>query len=209
MVISAVLTSSRTRSYLEIGSEPEEVKGIKQMSKQKLASKEFLLLVNGPSCGGKSTVSKILLEKYGGIFNAKGDHIKWLISDYDAATHRGVVHEMTLELVKIALVNKLSVLKEGGLFEPEKLVDIAKEHNVAFFVVNISAPKKVLDSRFLERIEAKKNGAKISNVDPKRFDELYKMYLSTKMESPLEFDSSVQAPEEIAAAIAGYIQAHI
>lgn len=200
---------SRSRSKFEIDSESEEHKIIKQMSKQKLATKEFLLLVNGPSCGGKSTVSKILLEQYGGIFNVKGDHIKWLISDYDAPTHRAVVHEMTLELVKIALSDGLSVLKEGGLFEPEKLVEIAKEHNVPFFVANISAPRQVLDSRFLERIEAKKNGAKISNVDPKRFSELYEMYLTTKMESPLEFDSSVQTPEEIANAITEYIRAHI
>lgn len=179
------------------------------MQKPKLVSKQFLLLVNGPSCGGKSTVSKILLEKYGGIFNAKGDHIKWLISDYDAPTHRGIVHEMTLELADIALLNGLSVLKEGGLFKPENLIELAKKHNAAFFVANIAAPKEALDQRFLERIEAKKNGAKISNVDPKRFGELYEMYLETKMESSLEFDSSVQAPEEIAKAISEYIKAHI
>ena len=179
------------------------------MSKPKLTTSEFLLLVNGPSCGGKSTVSKILLEKYGNIFNAKGDHIKWLISDYDAPTHRGVVHEMTIELIKIALANGLSVLKEGGLFESEKLVQIANEHNVPFFVSNISAPREVLDARFLERIESKKNGAKISNVDPKRFNELYEMYLNTKIESPLEFDSSKQSPEEIADIISDYIRTHI
>lgn len=178
------------------------------MTKQKLTQQQFFLIVNGPSCGGKSTVSKILLEQYGGIFNAKSDHIKWLISDYEATTHRAIVHEMTLGLIKTALNNGLSVLKEGG-FEPETLTQIAKDYNTPLFVANISAPRDILDKRFLERIEAKKNGAKISNVDPKRFSELCEMYLTSKMSTPLEFDSSLQSPEDISVAIAKYIQANI
>jgi predicted kinase len=179
------------------------------MTKQKLSSKQFLLIVNGPSCGGKSSVSNIIFEKYGGIFNANSDRIKWLISDYEATTHRNIVHKMTLELIKVALKEGLSILKEGGLFNPEEVVQIAKDHDIPLFIANISAPKEVLDQRFLERIEAKKNGAKISNVDPERFNELFEMYLDTKMDSPLEFDSSVQTPEQISTAITDYIQTHI
>jgi hypothetical protein len=46
----------------------------------------------------------------------------------------------------------------------------------------------------------------MANVNPKRFWELHDMYLAGKMESPLEFDSSVQSPQEIADAISRYIQ---
>lgn len=179
------------------------------MAKEKLSSKQFMLIVNGPSCGGKSATADIFFERYGGIFNAKGDHIKWLISDYDAEIYRGVVHEMTLELIEVALRNKLSVLKEGALFEPGKLVQIAKDFNVPLFVANVSAPKNILEKRFLERIEAKKKGAKIANIDPKRFWELNEMYLATKVDSPLEFDSSLRSPQEIADDISGYIQTHL
>lgn len=164
-----------------------------------------MLVLNGPSCGGKSTTADLFMERYGGIFNAKYDRIKWLISDYSPERDRDIIYEMTLEVARVALKNKLSVLKEGALFEPERLVRLAKDFNVPFFVANVSAPAKILEKRFLERIEAKKNGAKVANADPARFRELNKMYLDTKMDSPLEFDSSTQSPEEIVQAISGYM----
>ncbi len=179
------------------------------MTKEKLSPRQFLLIVNGPSCGGKSTTANLFLERYGNIFNAKYDHIKWLISDYDRRRDIDTVYEMTLEVARIALKNNLSVLKEGGLFEPENYVQLAKDFNVPFFVANVSAPEDVLEQRFLDRIEAKKNGAKIANVDPDRFRELNKIYLSTKMESPLEFDSSKQSAEEIVRTISEYMLAHL
>lgn len=180
------------------------------MAKEKLSNKQFLLVVNGPSCGGKTSVSNALLERYSGIFNAQGDQIKWLISDYDSEIYRGVVHDMVLEIIKIALKNNLSVLKQGALYESEKLAEIAKEFNVPLFIANVSAPTEVLEKRFQERIEAKKDGVKkISNVDPERFAQLQKMYFETKVDSPLEFDSSIQTPEEIADTISEYIKAHI
>ncbi len=175
------------------------------MTKEKLSTKQFFLIVNGPSCGGKSTTSKIILEKYGGIYSAQADHVKWLISDYTPEIHREIVHDMIFETMKVALKNGLSVLKHGALFEPEKIIAIAKDFNVPVFIANITAPKEILEKRFDARIEAKKNGARIANVDPKRFEQLYSMYLSTKMDSPLEFDSSVQTPEEIAGAICVFI----
>ena len=179
------------------------------MTKEKLSLKQFLLILNGPSCGGKSSVSDVFLGKYGGIFNAKSDQIKWLISDYDANVHQNIIHEMIVELIQVALKNGLSVLKEGALWEPEKILQITKDMNVTFFVANISAPREILEKRFLERVEAKKKGAKISNVDPERFWDLNDKYLATKMESPLEFDSSLQTAEEIADTISKYIQKNL
>jgi hypothetical protein len=94
------------------------------------------------------------------------------------------------------------------LYQPERFVQIAQEFNVPLFIANISAPKDVLEKRFQERVDKKKADptVRIANTDPKRFDELYAMYYETKMESPLEFDSSVSTPEEIADVIVKYIQ---
>ena len=181
----------------------------KNMTKEKLSSRQFMLIIDGPSCGGKSTVSKVLLEQYGGIFNAESDQIKWLISDYTPDTHKGIVYEMTIETIRGALKNNLSVLKQGMLFKPERLVQIAGEFSVPLFVANISAPMEVLEKRFSERIERKKNGARIANTDHARFSEMNNMYLATKIDSQLEFDSSLQSPEEISRAISEYIKANL
>jgi len=176
------------------------------MSKEKLIDKQFLLIINGPSCGGKSAVSDVLFEKYGGIFKASSDKIKWLISDYEASVHREIVHKMTLGAMGVALDNGLSVLKEGAHWKPEDYVEMAKQHSVPLYIANIDAPWIELLKRFELRIEAKKNGAQISNTDPVRFKELYDSYMATKMLTPLEYDSSKQSPNEIADAIIAFLK---
>ena len=176
--------------------------------KNKITNKQFFLIINGPSCSGKSFVSDVICTNYGGIFKASGDKIKWLISDYEATIHRGIVHNMVTELIKVALSNNLSVLKEGALWKVEDYVELAKQKDIPLFIANIEAPLEVLFSRFKERIEAKKQGAKISNTDPKRFKELYDMYINTKIDTPLIFDSSKQSPEEIVELIVDYIGEH-
>jgi predicted kinase len=179
------------------------------MEKEKITDKQFFLIINGPSCGGKSAVADALHDKYEGIFNAKSDRIKWLISDYNSSKHRGVVHEIVLEALKVALKNGLSVIKEGAIWKPEELIGIAEDYKAPLFIVNVSAPEDVLEKRFQERVEKKKLGAQIANVDPERFRELNKMYLDSKMETPLEFDSSTQAASEMVEKIISHIRKNI
>ena len=176
------------------------------MTKEPLTPNQFFLIVNGPSCGGKSSVSDVLCEKYGRIFKGKSDVIKWLISDYTAVNDRGVLLEMTVATMRVALSHGLSVLKEGAHWAPEKYVAMAKEFNIPLFIANVEAPWDILVERFEHRIEKKKLGAKIANTDPVRFKELYDSYNLTKMETSLSFDSSKQSPEEIASTIATTIQ---
>lgn len=176
------------------------------MEKEKISENQFMLIINGPSCGGKSSVSDFIFEKYSGLFKAKSDAVKWLISNYKADVYRSVAHQMINEMIKVALSNRLSILIEGALFEPEEYIKMAKSANVPLFIANIEAPWDVLMSRFQLRIEAKKQGARISNVDPKRFKELHDMYHNVKMDTSLIFDSSKQPPEEISEAIVSHIK---
>lgn len=177
------------------------------MNKPQLTNNQFLLVLHGPSCAGKSTISDIIFKQYGGIFKGKSDTIKRLISDYDYPTHRDMVGEMTLATMKIALAHGLSVLKEGGLYGLPELVSISKETQVPLFMVNIAAPWEVLLERFQVRKENPLPNVKI-NTDTTRFKEVYDEYLATKMETPLEFDSSKQTPEEIVATIVARIKKH-
>jgi chloramphenicol 3-O-phosphotransferase len=178
------------------------------MQKDKITEKQFILILDGPSCGGKTTVANVIMDMLGGIFDAKNDQIKWLISDYSPTAHGAIVDKMMVEAIRVAIKNGLSILKQGTMFGTDGILQIAKELGVPVFTVNISAPKEILDERFLERIEAKKKGAKISNVDPDRFTEIYNTYLKKKMNTPLEFDSSIQSPEEIVYAIFEHIRSN-
>lgn len=176
------------------------------MPKGHLTDTQFLLIVNGPSCSGKSTVANVLLDRYGGIFHAKSDAIKWLISGYDPEEHRTIVHEMTLTVARIALADGLSALKEGGLHRSRDLIGFCVERGIATFVANMEPPEEVLWRRFEERIKAKEGGARISNTDPERFRQLNRMYHESKMETPLVFDTSQATPEDIADAIVEHIR---
>lgn len=175
------------------------------MSEKPHLQKRFCLVLNGPSCGGKSSVAEALTKRYGGIFNAKRDGIKWLISDYASGKYVGVLDEMLIATQGIALAHGLSVLQEGWRPEPDRLVDLARKHKVPIYFANVSAPREVLQERFRERVTVKKEGARIANKDPGRFEELHQLYESTKVQTPLEFDSSQQSPDEMVDEIVAHI----
>jgi predicted kinase len=167
--------------------------------------KQFFLILNGPSCGGKSTTADAIKEKLPKVFNARQDRIKWLISDYGLGKYKTVVEEMVFSMIEIALNNKLSIIKEGVLDKPTKFETLAKKHKVPFFIANISAPEETLQKRFKKRLVAVKKGAKIANTSQERFNFLMKLHEETKTKTELEFDSSKITPEEIANKIINYI----
>lgn len=137
--------------------------------------------------------------------------MKLLISDYVPSIHKVVVQDIVLAAAKAALANNFSILKEGAFWsEPEGYSTLATELGIPLIVANVEAPWDVLVSRFEKRIEAKKHGIKkIANVEPDKFKKIYDSYIETKVDTELNFDSSIQAPEEIADAIANYIKSHI
>lgn len=174
---------------------------------KKISNKPFILLIDGPSCGGKSTVGEVIIKSFKNIFHAHTDIIKWLISDYYAPTHRPIVFEITNKAMEVALKNKLAVLKEGTQWQPQVYVKMAKKFNVPLYIVNIEAPWEVIVRRFEERLESRrKNGAKISNTSKKRLKELYNLYHMNKMNPTLEFNSTNINPEKIAEEIVKYIK---
>ena len=181
--------------------------GILSHMKEKLTNNQFILVLHGPSCGGKSTVSDIIFKKYGGIFKGKSDTIKRLISDYDNTIHHDLVGIMTIETMRVALEHGLSVMKEGGLYGLNEMVALSHMHNIPLFIVNISAPWDILLKRFEVRIANPIAGVKI-NTDHTKFKEIFDQYHATKIDSPLTFDSSIQSPEEIVAAIISAIAHH-
>lgn len=177
------------------------------MVKQNLADKQCMLIINGPSCAGKTSVADMLL-RYDNIFYAKYDALKWLVSNYTPTDHKTLVSDMALLLAEHAVKNGFSIISEARGEAADGYLAFAAEKSIPMYRVNVEAPWEVLEERFQVRIEAKKQGARISNVDPKRFKELYDRYVEVKVETELTFDSSKQSPEEIADTIVRYIRTH-
>jgi predicted kinase len=167
---------------------------------------QFLLILVGPPCAGKSSVSKILMEKYQGLVNADRDRVKCLISQYESEKYRDLANGMNFAITETALRQGFSVIEEGILLELEDYKELTKERGIPFFIVQLFAPKDVLDKRFRERERFVSDGTVRPRTSPERFEELYRMYQGLTLETPLEFDSSTLLPEEIAKRIVDFIR---
>jgi predicted kinase len=176
---------------------------------QKIKLNKLILIINGPSCGGKSTLINKLLEKITNVFYLKGDKIKWLMSDYKSQEHALFVEELLLNMMETTLKNNYSVIKEGLRGDPEKIKNLAKKYNYHLVFVNISAPKEKLYNSFEERmIAVKEKNAKVANTSIERFEELRLLYENTKIKTNLEFDRTKEDLNKIVETIIETIRKH-
>jgi predicted kinase len=114
-----------------------------------------LVLVDGPSCGGKSTVADALWERRAGWYLARGDRIKWLISGYQSERHRPTVDAMLIATARVALKQGMSVIVDGpGLCGPGSFMALAREFGLQPVVVEVTAAAHVLHARFDDRVAA-------------------------------------------------------
>lgn len=164
---------------------------------------KFILVIYGPQCSGKSTVVKLIMEKYPEVFHASLDKIKWLISDYTAEKYsdKGTVGRLNLALARQAAAEGFSLVAEGNSRFVEEIgsyAEIADKHKIRLIRVNIEAPYGVLLDRFNLRVEsAKVQKTKISVTDEQGMKERYDRYQKNKDAQIPTFDSSKMSPSEI------------
>ncbi len=164
---------------------------------------QFILIINGPICSGKTTVIDSIMSNYKKVFRLSANKIKFLISDYNPARDRTAVHECLVIIAEKMLESGMSLVLEGGSMAQgdlnESLERVAQKHVMKITTVNIEAPLEVLEKRFNERVKTSlARGKKISVTDRDGFMERYNVYLAIKSKSEKTFDSSVLNGEEIA-----------
>jgi predicted kinase len=164
--------------------------------------KKFILIINGPICSGKSTVSELLLKKVPNLFRISLDKIKWLIGSYSKDKHRKIAYRLTLELARNALEEGFSLIIDGcGRFDKNSNNDykkLANEYKISYIEINIEAPIIILVKRFKARVaRAKLVKSNISCTTVKKMKEFYNGYLQYKNNNLITFDSSLSSPEQI------------
>ena len=163
---------------------------------------KFILVLNGPMCAGKSTVTKILMEREN-IFRGSFDAIKWLIGNYSADNefYRKVAKEIVFSAVSTAVQSGLSVVIDGGFADfREKFKNLAEQHGYKYLSINMEAPLDVLENRFLERVEYSKkvDSNKISIKTLEGFHLRYQWYLNKNKDiDGILFDSHALSPNQI------------
>lgn len=164
---------------------------------------QFILIINGPIVGGKTSAIEVIMKQYKKIFRLSINKIKFLISDYTPERDRDLVHEATLAIGEKMLEHGMSILVEGGSIMQgnfnNRLKEIGEKHGVPTTVVNIEAPLPQLLERFNNRVmEAPIRGSKISISTEQEFMQRYNAYLEIRDQAVKTFDSSAKGPGEIA-----------
>lgn len=171
-----------------------------------------IIVLNGPMCAGKSTITKLIMEN-DNFFRGSYDAIKWLISNYSAdnENHRNVSKEIIFNAIHTAVTSGFSIVVDGGFADyRKKYKELAQAYNYHYISINIEAPVEVLEKRFLARVDsAKTKGNTISVTTLEGFHSRYQWYLNTNKDPEgTTFDSGKMSAEEISSEILNRVNNH-
>lgn len=163
-----------------------------------------LIIINGSSCSGKSSIIKVLMKKHNKLFHLYYDSLKWLFSKYNREEHYKDVQRIALSVAKEIFSMKYDVISDSGITKEfrEQLINMARENHYKIIKINLEADFDILLKRFNERVESAlkvpENDRKISNLSVDRFKELYNIYNQEKDNEATIFRSDLESPEKIA-----------
>ena len=163
------------------------------------------VLINGPSCSGKSSIIKTVLKEKDRYFHLSYDALKWSFSHYEAPKHYKEVQEIVRAVAATVCGMKYNMISDAGLYKAsrEKLFKIARAQGYEIIEINFEAEYDMLLKRFEERVAQAKATPerKISNLSVDRFKELYDIYQSEKNPNAILFKTDEQNSEEIVSAV--------
>ncbi|MCF7795359.1 ATP-binding protein [Patescibacteria group bacterium] len=167
-----------------------------------------LIIFNGTSCSGKSTIIEYLMKE-DNVFHLKGDTLKRLFSNYSFYTHKDDVKKIVMAVAKEIFTMKYKVISDYSLFKVsrQKIIDLAKKSGYEIVEINLEADFEILKERFNERVKGalNDNSKKISNTSMDRFKELYKTYNKEKNVLAKTFYTDKQSIEELVREIKTYL----
>jgi len=167
-----------------------------------------LIILNGTSCSGKSTIIERLMKEKG-IFYLKGDSLKRLFSNYSFYTHKDDVEKIVMAVAKEIFTMKYTVISDCSLFKlsRQRIIDLAKEAGYEVIEINLESEFEILETRFDERVKSAlaDNNRKISNTSKDRFKELFEIYNREKNPLAKTLHTDKQSIEEVTNEIKIYL----
>ncbi len=157
--------------------------------------------VNGPSCGGKSTIVKRILEEKPRYYKVSYDALKWGFSQYKADEHFDDVRALVRALAEAVCKIEYNIVCDSGMHlkTREKLFEIARRYNYEIVEINLEAEYDVLRERFEKRLadSAVNPEKRISNTSQTRHRELFDIYNTEKNPDAYTFHTDTQSEDEI------------
>jgi len=160
-----------------------------------------LVILNGSSCSGKSTIIKNMINEKERYFHLSYDFLKHSFSKYKSAEHYQEVQKVVMAVAETVLKMKYNIITDSVLYKASrtKLVKLAKKAGYEILEINLEADYKILAARFDQRVEAHLNGSgmRITNLSKKRFKELYEIFQQEKNPKAISFRTDTQSIEEV------------
>lgn len=142
----------------------------------------YILMLNGPVCAGKSSLSKNILKNSNNVFVASFDSIKKNVSQYTDEVYSDFVLDLFYTSARKALEQGFSLIvepKQKKLREYREFFGkCAMEKNYIFKEINIEASREVMLSRLEKRV---KEGRSVNVHTPEHHMERYNLYLENKL----------------------------
>lgn len=159
------------------------------------------IMLNGPSCSGKSTILKKVISEKEKYYQLSYDAQKRMFSNFSPENQYQDVHEVLKSLTTTVCEMKYNIVCDSGLRKEwrETLLSIPKKYGYEIVEINLEADYEVLEKRFEERVERVSSNPsdKIYNTSKDRFRELYEMYENGKNPSATTFRTDQEDAETI------------
>lgn len=160
-----------------------------------------LVILNGSSCSGKSTILKNIMQQKDNYFQLSYDSIKWLFANYQSSKQYQDVLKVLLSVAGTVLDLNYNIITDSVLHDSyrQKLVALAKKANYDVLEINLEAEFTVLSQRFDERVASAlaTPNRRISNLSKDRFKELYDIFQQEKNTQAITFRTDTHDIDEV------------
>lgn len=161
-------------------------------------NKQYILIIDGPMGGGKTTIAEILKTKLHGTLFTGLDRVKWLVSEFSRSKdENAAVAHMVQAMSRAALEDGMNVCIEQGFMKSKYLtpyLDMAKEFNIDIHIFQIEAPRDVLMKRIKGRSTPFFAKEPLTTV---KIEQNLDNYFDNKYRKAEVINSSGIAPQEI------------
>lgn len=160
-----------------------------------------LIIINGSTCSGKSTIIKSILKERENYFHLSYDALKWSFSKYKSEIHYQDVQKIVLSVADTVFKMKYNVISDSTLYKysRDKLIESALANGYEILEINLEADFEILAKRFDERVASAllSPERRISNLSKDRFKELFDIYCNERNPLALTFRTDTQSVDEV------------
>lgn len=163
-----------------------------------------LIIFNGASCSGKSTVIKNIMKRKEHYFHLSYDSIKWQFSQYASGKYYEDIHQVMNSILRVICELKYNVVTEARhKISRQKHIDIATKYGYEIVEINLEADYEILLKRFEEKVASALANPerRMANFSTERFKEIFDGYQSEKNHSAITFRTDKQSVKEVSESV--------